>query len=240
LLYQTITRVYEAVQEGRIDAMESDRLLLKYKGQLVTFNEKIDSLRPLVDFSDLSEMRDDVVNLLEKRITAIDLKLAEFSKKYQLPYTGFSSSKSKMSVQQSPSIIERNGRQQEREVGEGKGRREEETETQSVLEHDNDYYAFHKQYAVEEEGQKNNRKRNILYKGEQISEYISEGKNIDKLQEEIMEALSRLEQTGMNNNENQHDNLNEVNNNSDNESDNSQYVGVRSSLSDRSCLRQLR
>jgi hypothetical protein len=223
--------------------MERDRLLLNYKRQLTIYNEKIDALRPLVDFSDISDMRDDVVNLLERRIAAIDQKLAELSKKYGISHVGFSSSKSKMSIQQSPSIIERNSWQQEQEVGEEKRRREEKTETQSLLEHD-DYYASHRQYAAEEE-QKNNRKKNILYKGEQISEYISEGKDIEKLQKEIMEALSRLEQTGMNNNDNQHYNRNEVNNNSDNDNNNiksasSQYIGIRSNLTDRSCLRQLR
>ena len=235
MLSEAITRVYEAVQEGRIDTMERDRLLLKYKHQLTIYNEKIDALRPVVDFSELSYMRDDVVNLLEKRITAIDQKLAELSKKSGISHTDFSSSKSKMNIQQSPPIMERNSWQQEQEVREG-GRREKETETQPVVEHD--YYASHIQYAAGEE-QKNKKKKNILYKGEQISEYISEEKNIEKLQKEIMEALSRLEQTGMNNNDNEYDNRNEGNNNN-NKSATSHYMGISSNLTDRSCLRQLR
>ena len=68
LLHGAITRIYEAVQEGRIDAMERDRLLLKYKRQLVIYDEKIDALLPLVDLSELNDMRDDVVNMLDKWI----------------------------------------------------------------------------------------------------------------------------------------------------------------------------
>jgi hypothetical protein len=236
LLYEAITRVYEAVQEGRIDTMERDRLLLKYKRQLTIYNEKIDALRPLVDFSELSDMRDDIVNLLEKKITAIDQKLAELSKKSGISNSDFSSSKSKMKIQQSPPIIEGNSWQQEQEVGEG-GRREKETEAQSIAEQD--YYSSYRQYASGEE--QKNKKKNILYKGEQISEYISEEKNIEKLQKEIMEALCRLEQTGMNNNndnDNEYDNRNEGNDND--KSAISRYIGISSSTTDRSCLRQLR
>jgi hypothetical protein len=169
-------------------------------------------------------MRDDVVNLLEKRITAIDQRLAELSKKSGISHTDFPYSKSKMSIQQSPPIMEWNNWQQEQEVGEG-ARRKKEKETRSVAEHD--YYASHRQYASREE--QKNKKNNILYKGEQISEYISEGKNIEKLEKEIMEALCRLEQTGVNNNNNNND-----------KSATSQYMGISSNTTDRSCLRQLR
>jgi hypothetical protein len=222
LLYEAITRVYEAVQECRIDTGERDRLLLKYKRQLTLYNEKIDALRPRVDFSELGNMRNDVVNVLEKRITAIDQKLAELYKKSGISHTDFSFSKSKIGIQQSQPIMERNRWQQEQEVGGG----ENETESQSVAERD--HYASYEHYASEEEHK--NKRRNILYKGEQISEYISEEKNIEKLQKEIMEALSRLEQTGMNNNDNDNNN----------KSATSRYVSISSDTMDRSCLRQLR
>jgi hypothetical protein len=236
LLYEAITRVYEAVQECRIDTVERDRLLLKYKRQLTVYNEKIDALRPRVDFSELSNMRNDLVNVLEKRITAIDQKLAELYKKSGISHTDFSFSKSKIGIQQSQPIMERNRWQQEQEVGGGRG--ENETESQSVAERD--HYASYEHYASEEEHK--NKRRNILYKGEQMSEYISEEKNIEKLQKEIMEALSRLEQTGMNNNDNEYDNRNEGNNDNDdnNKSATSQYVSISSDTMDRSCLRQLR
>ena len=95
LLHEAITRIYEAVQEGRIDAMERDRLLVKYKRQLAIYDEKIDALLPLLDLSELNNMRDDVVNLLEKRITAIDQQLAELSKKSETSPTDYSIFKSK-------------------------------------------------------------------------------------------------------------------------------------------------
>lgn len=81
LVGEAITRVYEAVQEGKIDSVERDRLLVRYKHQLDSYNEKIAALQSAVDFADLYEMRNDIVGLLERRITAIDQKLVELSKK---------------------------------------------------------------------------------------------------------------------------------------------------------------
>ena len=81
-------RVYEAVQEGKIDRNEFDRLLLKYNNQLIFCDEKIDALQPLVDIAEVSEMRDDVLSLFERRVGAMDQKLAELCRKYGMSYTG--------------------------------------------------------------------------------------------------------------------------------------------------------
>jgi hypothetical protein len=72
---EAITRVYEASQEGRIDRLERDRLLLKYKQQLDSLNQRIAHLQPVADFADMTEMRDNLVSLLENKISALDQKL---------------------------------------------------------------------------------------------------------------------------------------------------------------------
>lgn len=72
---EAITRVYEASQEGRIDRLERDRLLLKYKQQLDSLNQRIEHLQPVADFADMTEMRDNLVSLLENKISALDQKL---------------------------------------------------------------------------------------------------------------------------------------------------------------------
>jgi hypothetical protein len=80
LTAEAITRVYEAAQDGRIDRLERDKLLLKYKQQLDSLNQKVAYLRPVADFSDLKELRNNLVSFLEDRISALDKKLLELSK----------------------------------------------------------------------------------------------------------------------------------------------------------------
>jgi hypothetical protein len=80
LAAEAITRVYEAAQDGRIDGLERDKLLLKYKQQLDSLNQKVAYLQPVADFSDLRELRNNLVSFLEDRISVLDKKLLELSK----------------------------------------------------------------------------------------------------------------------------------------------------------------
>jgi hypothetical protein len=77
LAAEAITRVYEASQEGRIDRLERDRLLLKYKQQLDSLNSKIALLQPVADFADVTELRNNLVSLLENKISALDQKILQ-------------------------------------------------------------------------------------------------------------------------------------------------------------------
>ena len=80
LTAEAITRVYEVARDGRIDRFERDKLLLKYKQQLDSLNQKVAYLQPVSDFSDLKELRNNLVYFLEDRISALDKKLLELSK----------------------------------------------------------------------------------------------------------------------------------------------------------------
>jgi hypothetical protein len=80
LTAEAITRVYEAARDGRIDRLERDKLLLKYKQQLDSLNQKVAYLQPVADFSDLKELRDNLVSFLEDRISVLDKKLLDLSK----------------------------------------------------------------------------------------------------------------------------------------------------------------
>jgi len=77
LAAEAITRVYEASQEGRIDRLERDRLLLKYKQQLNSLNQRIATLQPVADFADMTEMRNSLASLLENKISVLDQKLLD-------------------------------------------------------------------------------------------------------------------------------------------------------------------
>jgi hypothetical protein len=80
LAAEAITRVYEAAQDGKIDRLERDRLLVKYKQDLDSLNEKIAVLQPVADYADLADVRNSLVSLLENKISAIDARLAEMDK----------------------------------------------------------------------------------------------------------------------------------------------------------------
>ena len=80
LASEAITRVYEAAQQGRIDRLERDRLLLKYKQQLDSLNEKIQLVQPAADYIEIAEMRNSLTTLLQDRIAALDKKLEQLSK----------------------------------------------------------------------------------------------------------------------------------------------------------------
>src|SRR5919199_1106341 len=77
---EAITRVYEAYQDGKIDRLERDRLLLKYKQQLDSLNHKIALLQPVADVEDLTKLRNNLVLLFQDKISALDRKLLELSK----------------------------------------------------------------------------------------------------------------------------------------------------------------
>lgn len=175
LVGEAITRVYEAVQEGKVDSVERDRLLVRYKQQLDSYNEKIGELQSAVDFTDLYEMRNDITGLLERRITAIDQRLDELSKKYGME-------------RREPIKIK-----QQRFIEKGEEKGGGGVESSAEVE------------ALVEEGK-------------------SEGKNIDELQKEIIEALHRLDQVEI----------------GDKEPSKPQTIGTSGTFNDKSCLRQFR
>jgi hypothetical protein len=178
LVGEAITRVYEAVQERKVDSVERDRLLLRYKQQLDSYNEKIATLQSGVDFADLYEMRNDIVGLLERRITAIDQKLFELSKK------------AGMEPRESIKIQQQRVIEKEDEKTGGGGEVKSAAEVERIVGGDK-----------------------------------SEEKNMEELQKEIMEALYRLDQAEID----------------DNESPKPQtIISPYTNFNDKSCLRQLR
>ncbi|MDQ4022205.1 MAG: hypothetical protein M3224_00585 [Thermoproteota archaeon] len=178
LLSESITRVYEASYEGKIDSIERDRLLLKYKQQLDSYDKKIADLQSVVDITELVDMRNGLVSLLEGRIMAIDQKLTEISDKYGISKSDIIDS----SPKSHPQVI----------VSKPEGEKKE--YVQKLEENDDDRHQS--DVANEQEmtvaavrgDQKDQKKHNDKEKVK------TEEKTIDELQKEIMHALSRLEQ----------------------------------------------
>jgi hypothetical protein len=191
LISQAVTRVYEALQGGKIDKNEFERLVLKYKHQLASYDEKIDRLGPLVDFAEISEIREDTISILKEKIGSMDQKLAELCKKSGMSHTDIS--KTIKMMQQPQSKVEDKS-------WESKDKREDAATN----------------YLLVSERPKTKQQEKVVQLG-------AEEKNIDKLQVEIMDALSRLEQIKI-----------------DNNSPDSQDMNAFSTLNDKSCLRQFR
>ena len=79
LVSESITRIYEAFQQNQIDRAERDRLLLQYRQQLDSLNQKIAHLQPITDYTDLLELRKNLLSLVEQKIHSLDEKIAEIS-----------------------------------------------------------------------------------------------------------------------------------------------------------------
>jgi hypothetical protein len=194
LILQSITRVYEASYEGKIDLIERDRLLLKYQQQLDSYDKKIADLQPVVDIAELADMRNGLVSLLEGRITAIDQKLADISNKYGISASDIILGSPKSDYQ---SIIDRVG------GGMTKKKNKEKKNKDDTQKENDDEEGQHLDVTNEEIGvaavvvreqidqKKYSSKEKVKTKEGEEEE---EEKTVDELQKEIMYALSRLEQ----------------------------------------------
>ena len=169
LVAEAITRVYEAQQEGKIDRVERDRLLLKYKHQVASYSDKIAALEPVVDFTELSEVRNNIVGLMERRITMIDQKLAELCNKFGISSTDISES---IRIHQGP-ILQKNTQKAENKT--------QVSPLEEVLIGNKKKSGPYEREQPEGQGSK------------------SEEKTTDGLQKDIMEALSRLEKIKIDN-----------------------------------------
>jgi hypothetical protein len=188
LVSEAISRVYGAAANEQIHKYERDRLLIKYNEQIAYYNEKIDELRPLVDFVEITELRDDITSLVERRVKAIDQRIDALYKKYDM---------SKFPPDMSENIVMH---QNDLEL-EGKGQRLREVVKAT----------------------RQGRDLHIMKRNEDKVNGSDE-KEIEKLQKEVLAAISKLEQIEV----------------PDGKTVDSEVTNVSMSLTDKSCLRQLR
>jgi hypothetical protein len=86
LVAQIIAQIYNAIEKGEIDKLEADRLLLKYNQDLESYNNRAAQLEPTVEFAEINHMRNGLVSLIEERISSMDEKLNELSKRIGTSY----------------------------------------------------------------------------------------------------------------------------------------------------------
>jgi hypothetical protein len=86
LVAESAIKVDEAFNEKRIDVYERDKLLQRYTTQIEQFEERIDKYQDLLDVADLRNQRDNLTEMINKRISSIDQKLKDIHNKFTVTY----------------------------------------------------------------------------------------------------------------------------------------------------------
>src|SRR5215211_5752304 len=80
LTAESLTRVAEAMNQGKISPLEYDRLVLQYNEKLQTFEKEIAELRSTSDIFELQNLRNDLNSFLQNKMKQIDEKIGQLSK----------------------------------------------------------------------------------------------------------------------------------------------------------------
>jgi hypothetical protein len=80
LTAESLTRVAEAMNQGKISPLEYDRLALQYNEKLQTFEKEIAEVRSTYDISELQNLRNDLNSFLQNKMKQVDEKLSQLSK----------------------------------------------------------------------------------------------------------------------------------------------------------------
>src|SRR5919109_1552356 len=80
LTTESLTRVAEAMNQGKIRPLEYDRLALQYNEKLQTFEKEIAEVRSTYDISELQNLRNDLNSFLQNKMKQVDEKLTQLSK----------------------------------------------------------------------------------------------------------------------------------------------------------------
>ncbi|HYZ66070.1 MAG TPA: hypothetical protein VE574_05030, partial [Nitrososphaeraceae archaeon] len=81
LTAEALTRAFEAMNQGKIDPREYDRLNVQYNEKLQTYEKKIAEIRSTLDYTDIQDLRKDLDYFLHDKIKQLDEKLLQLSKK---------------------------------------------------------------------------------------------------------------------------------------------------------------
>src|SRR5829696_5394118 len=75
LVSHAIENILTASKNKSIDTFEKDRLLLKYNNQVKKLNEKMEKIQAEIDVTKLLDLRNDLVSILDNKISVIDKKI---------------------------------------------------------------------------------------------------------------------------------------------------------------------
>jgi len=77
LISGALTRVYEAEVDGKISRTEREELATRYKKRLEEVEEKLGDTEITIEVGELERLRDELMNLFEKKIHQIDNRLQD-------------------------------------------------------------------------------------------------------------------------------------------------------------------
>ena len=80
LTAEGVVRATEAMNQGKIDTHEYDRLILQYSEKLQSYEKKIADLRSTLDYVEIQELRKDMDYFLQDRMKRLDDKLQQLSR----------------------------------------------------------------------------------------------------------------------------------------------------------------
>ena len=83
LVTRAIENILVASRNNSIDNLERDRLMIKYKEQLGSLNQNMERIQSQIDITKLINFRDDLMNILENKISQIDEKITDINYKYR-------------------------------------------------------------------------------------------------------------------------------------------------------------
>jgi hypothetical protein len=86
LAAEAATKVDVAYNEKRIDVYERDKLLQRYTAQMEQYEEKIDKYQNLLDLADLRNQRDNLTEMVNRRISSIDQRLKDIQNRFAITY----------------------------------------------------------------------------------------------------------------------------------------------------------
>ena len=81
LTAEGMVRASEAMNQGKIDTHEYDRLILQYSEKLQSYEKKIADLRSTLDYVEIQELRKDMDYFLQDRMKRLDDKLRQLSRR---------------------------------------------------------------------------------------------------------------------------------------------------------------
>ena len=83
LLNSSLTQVYQAEAEGRINKVDRDNLSSKYNSQLKLLEGKLGDVEVLIEVGELERVRIDMIDLLERKIENVDSRLSQARIKFK-------------------------------------------------------------------------------------------------------------------------------------------------------------
>jgi len=87
LLSNALTKLYEAEAKGRIGREEKEALVSKYRERLKELDEKISSASAIVELSELENAREEILRLMNVKLSQIERRLEELRSKVGISST---------------------------------------------------------------------------------------------------------------------------------------------------------